>query len=344
MAKIIEENIARIDIYIALCTSNLTKERYVLTLRMNKHEHSHISTLLNDSMDSNFSENGKVFINSRPEKRKLVLEDMRSTIQLITYMENSVGVVIGSIKPESIEDEKDTIDVFDSLYKWRIMFRHKLQQENLDILVPRRGDPKPCFFPQNCEDAPRDIVTVPRLFELLVYNLVDNAVKYAHRGSKIYLSWHRSTSSRCGELSISSFGPEVPEGDKIYGLYERGNAETSASVGGDGIGLFVVKQVQELLRFEKVSHRSIPVEERYNLPLIEWYVKELFFDLPSRSLQEELRAYSCNTTAFNLEDIVNRDITSCISERNLTQHYLNECITEGTWLTTFTVRIPYNNG
>jgi signal transduction histidine kinase len=338
MTKIIEENIARIDIYIALCASNLMKERYVLTLRMNRHEHSHISTLLSDSINSNFSDNGRVFIDSSREKRQLILEDMKSTIRLITYMENNVGVIIGSIRPESIEVDKSKINVFDSLSRWRVMFKNRLRQRNLEIVVSRYPN-VPFFLSPECEDAPKHIDTAPHLFELLLYNLVDNAVKYAHRGSKIYLNWRKS-STRLGELSISNFGLRVPEDDTIYGLYVRGHTGNFRPFEGDGIGLHVVRQVQKLLKFENVSHRCVPVDERYHLPLMDWYIKEPFVDQASRSLQEKLQEHRYTGHAFFLGDVVNNSSTRIDRNEDLTQAYLQKHINDGTWLTTFTVCIP----
>ncbi|MCL2664697.1 MAG: hypothetical protein FWE82_03715 [Defluviitaleaceae bacterium] len=357
MIDILGEYVTHIRSYIALYAANYMKEHHILTLRMNRHEGAHISTLVGDHMRMYFESGGQNFINLSFDKRKLISADIKNAVHLISYMSDSIGLITGSIKDAFVKSNESTIDVFNLLYKWRIMFRAKLRGRNLDIIVIRRSlENLPYFVHDNSEEAPSYIKSYHPLFDLLIYNLVDNAVKYAHRGSIIYLSWLKSSDKSCYELKVSSFGPEIQAGENIFDLYVRGNSPDLTLVDGDGIGLYVVSRSRKLLGFNKVYFTCVPIEERYHLPLVDWYIKEKFIDAESKNLQTELQKFKEERTDINWTDILNDGLRTRIErvtdipreeltryidrKKDLTKEYLNKRINRGTWLTTFTITVP----
>lgn len=337
----IGDNLSKINNIIALCTANFMKERHVLTLRMNRHESAHISTRLNDSMKRYFANSGKNFIIADSEKQKLVVEDMQNTIQLISHMANNIGLITGSINENNVLEKIKYLDVYDLLYKWQIMFRNELKGRNLDIIILRNSDndvrnqilqDAQKFY----RDGPRYTYINSELFELLVYNLVDNAVKYAHRGSKIYLSWHK-TYNDFDELTVTSFGPQMEDGDALYELYARGSTAQLHVASGDGIGLYAVKRIAQLLKLD-VAHTSNYIS-KYNIPIIPWYIKESF----DPSYQEE-RQNICNFAEQEYREvssslIINNNEYTSIVRRDLSKEYLIKRISRQTWNTTFRVRV-----
>lgn len=339
LAKSIGQDFIKIRFSIALCTANLMKERHVLTLRMNKHESSHISTRLIDNMRRYFAQKGQVFLELEKDKQELIVDDMYNTIKLISHMSSNIGIITGSINLNTIKGKEQKLDVFDMLYKWQIMFRDKLSDRNLDLIIARNNDYNlSAIFRNIRQDAPRHIRVNPDLFELLIYNLVDNAVKYAYRGSRIYLSWHVTNSGY--KLTVSNFGPEIKDEERIYDLYTRGSDSHKNAVEGDGIGLFVVKRIEKLLGIT-VTHKSKKVADYY-LPLIEWYLKEPFTESEDLKKKDELIKYSKEFEMKTLKYILNNNEYTLISRRDLTQEYLNARIDRETWLTTFEVIIPTN--
>ena len=342
MANAIGKNFLRIRLTIALSTANLMKERHVLTLRMNRHESTHISTKLSDNMKRYLGPGGKTFLELDEDKRELVVDDMRNTIPLISHMASNIGIITGSINPNTIKGKEKKLDVFDLLYKWQIMFRDKLSDRSLDLVILRESDASlPSCFDNRFPDAPRHIITNPELFELLVYNLVDNAVKYAYCGSTIYIRWCLiNNENERYKLSVVSFGPEIKKEHKIYELYVRGNDQRQNAVDGDGIGLYVVKRIEKLLNL-KVRDFCYPIC-KYYLPLIPWYINEKFDDSAHEIKQSYLTSYYNQNNSHIWTSVFNRNSYTELKRRDLSQEYLDARIEKETWMTTFEVSIGHS--
>jgi len=336
MAESIGSGFSRIYFDVALRSANCMKEHHTLTLRMYRHESAHVSTRFNDNLSMYFNPESKhYFFNNDEEKKLHVYEDMERTIKLISHIADNIGIITGSINRRVIMMKETYLDVLNLMYKWQIMFKSKLKGRNLDIQVLRN----------EYKEAHRYIKTNAGLFELLMYNLVDNAVKYAYRGSVIRLSWFRSVDNPIYfELKVSSYGPQIDEGDRPYELYSRGTSyegkvDKVAFVEGDGMGLYVVKRINDLLYLSGVSHICDLISQ-YNVPLIQWYQAEPFEDDSfHRCRKKELIDYLNQTPDDALNEIINNSNTK-ITRRKLSKKYLDARILRKTWLTTFTVKVP----
>ncbi|MCL2718659.1 MAG: ATP-binding protein [Lachnospiraceae bacterium] len=339
MIGVIGKKISRMRSYVALCAANYMKEHHVFSLRMNRHESAHISTIINDNLQRYFVPHGVNFIDLEVHRRERVVSDMVSATQLISNMATNIGAITGIFSDAFVKSKIEKVFVRGIFHKWRVMLKDSLKDRNLNFVGPKY-ETKPYFFSDNYNEDTEVIFTNSHLFELLVYNLMDNAVKYAYRGSNIYLSWTYPFESSHYKLEVSSFGPEVTEDERIYALYIRENNNEFTSTMGEGIGLYVVKQIAKLLKLE-ISHTCKRVEEKYHLPLMDYYINENFSSPDDKKMQKQLSEYMKEKRDFNLADIINKNPQTQIEPaRNLTPQYLRERINEGTWLTTFTVSVP----
>ena len=341
LTSAIENELVRINSIVALCTANLLKEKFILTLRMYRHENAHISTRLMGRIDLHFGNNGRDFIAETEEKRQLICNDLRNTIQLSAIIADNIGIITGSaIKPRELKKGSKRLDVVDMLYKWQQMFLDELENRNLEIMVFRGGyDSSTVGYSMSLKriiyeitqnndeysEAPRSIMINARLFELLIYNLVDNAVKYAYRGTCIYLVWVKR--SNYYELCVTSYGPEIKSGDSIYGLYVRGDKMPNP-IRGEGLGLYVVKRIAEVLKID-VNHVCRKVSN-YNIPLVPWYNKLVASGKSGRFDNDEPQSAL----------VINAYPQTKITEETMTTKYLERRIYMETWRTVFTVRIP----
>jgi two-component system phosphate regulon sensor histidine kinase PhoR len=84
-----------------------------------------------------------------------------------------------------------------------------------------------------------------RLQEVL-YNLLDNALKYTEPGGKIRLQARRRDKEI--ELSVSDTGAGIPEGDlpRVFERFYRADKARSREVGGTGLGLSIVKHIAQM--------------------------------------------------------------------------------------------------
>jgi len=336
----IAEKLTGMNSRLELLTIGFLKEHHELTLRMYRHETAHIAERLS-SRNRRYLESDEKVKLLTGSKREAVYQDIKSSISLVSNMGLTIGVVLDRLNDEEKElTEEKPINVFkDLLYKWEAMFSDKLEVRNLQIVVPAvsRID----------QWRPDQIKINNYLFELLVYNLVDNAVKYAYRGTSIYLDCKKEYSTRASVyiLKVTSLGPEMETGDIPYGLYYRGSSEDQDSdvhsggvAGGDGLGLFVVKRICDLLGLQ-VTHSCRRIA-RYNVPLIKWYFDMVPLEQQDSKLKEALKRYS-----HSYED--DRDFSpewfapeNEITEDDLSVEYLLRRIRSGVYLTTFEVQIP----
>ncbi len=88
----------------------------------------------------------------------------------------------------------------------------------------------------------------PRALEHILSNLVDNAIKYCPRGSRILVS--ASENDGRVRLVVSDTGPGIaPEHlPRVFERFYRVDAGRSREVGGTGLGLSIVKHMVEAMR------------------------------------------------------------------------------------------------
>jgi two-component system OmpR family sensor kinase len=87
----------------------------------------------------------------------------------------------------------------------------------------------------------------PALLEQLVWNLVDNAIRFSAPGSGVTVS---VTGSPDGvRINVSDSGPGIPpaERERIFERFHRGDEARTASgeAGGTGLGLSIVHAIVE---------------------------------------------------------------------------------------------------
>jgi len=340
LAKSIGDKLTDVISYLDLCTANYLKERHTLTLRMNRHENTHISTRLNDSISNYFSYGTKSFCSLDSEKQELVIEDLKNTIKLISHTAENIGLITGSINAANIKGKARSLDVYDLLIKWQIMFRNELKDRNLDITVLKEEENDILSRllltdMTNSKKGPQYITTYADLFELMLFNLIDNAVKYAYIGSVIYLSWHYVNVNTC-EVTVTSFGPKMDEGKELYNLYARGESSKQV-VSGDGIGLYVVNRAAQLLDAD-IGHNCNLIAD-YNIPLVPWYFNQKFNDNYEKQQRKICESINASYSKTPYEIVINNHEQTKISKKDLTPEYLMGRIAKKTFATTFWIKL-----
>jgi two-component system phosphate regulon sensor histidine kinase PhoR len=93
---------------------------------------------------------------------------------------------------------------------------------------------------------------VPGILEEMIYNLLDNAVKYNREGGAIRVSLKKNNSPALAEgrivFSVSDTGPGIPpaEQERIFERFYRIDKSRGKSAGGTGLGLSIVKHAAAL--------------------------------------------------------------------------------------------------
>ena len=104
----------------------------------------------------------------------------------------------------------------------------------------------------------------PHMFEELVYNLCDNAVRYNNPGGHVYVTLREKQDEVL--LSVRDTGIGIPRGDqeRIFERFYRVDKSRSKQTGGTGLGLAIVKHIVEHIgaRIELESETGMGTEIR----------------------------------------------------------------------------------
>ena len=87
-----------------------------------------------------------------------------------------------------------------------------------------------------------------RMIDELLYNLIDNAIKYNRDGGEVKVEL--SVVNGCALISVADTGTGIPEADRgrIFERFYRVDGSRSKKTGGAGLGLSIVKHIVEFHR------------------------------------------------------------------------------------------------
>lgn len=111
---------------------------------------------------------------------------------------------------------------------------------NLLPLAARRGVDVGVSVP-----AQAAVIADPRHLGRILQNLLDNAIKYNVRGGKVSVTAGREGALFC--VSVSDTGIGIPKHDLplIFQQFHRSETAKAAAVGGNGLGLYIIKSLVE---------------------------------------------------------------------------------------------------
>ena len=90
---------------------------------------------------------------------------------------------------------------------------------------------------------------VPQLIDEMIFNLLDNAVKYNRNGGSVTVTLReiRSAGQKNAVLTVSDTGIGIPEAEqnRVFERFYRVDKSHSREIGGTGLGLSIVKHAAE---------------------------------------------------------------------------------------------------
>ncbi|MDP9152147.1 MAG: ATP-binding protein [Myxococcota bacterium] len=133
----------------------------------------------------------------------------------------------------------------------------KLKRERVDLggVVPivlalfrERAEKKGVHLSADLPRATAGVEGDPRAVEHVLSNLVDNAIKYCPRGTRVVVS--ASAVDERIHLVVSDSGPGIPAEHlpRVFERFYRVDAGRSRELGGTGLGLSIVKHMVEAMR------------------------------------------------------------------------------------------------
>lgn len=139
----------------------------------------------------------------------------------------------------------ESVDALDILKDIEKLFHKKAEEKGLNLLM-------------EVEEKPFYIKVDPYLFEEMLVNLVDNAIRYTDRGS-VSVKIYRGKGGFFVEVKDTGIGIPKEHIDRIFERFYVVDKSRSKRTGGTGLGLSIVKHIV-LLHNGKIDVRSVPGE------------------------------------------------------------------------------------
>lgn len=148
--------------------------------------------------------------------------------RLLTLIESILN--LSKLEDESIEKTYEQIDLYDTIKE----VVHKLKPQALLHKVNLEVDGEVAHVMAN-----------KRMIEDLVYNLIDNAIKYNVENGNVLVSVKNE--EKYGIVSVKDTGIGIPqeEQDRIFERFYRIDKSRSKKIEGSGLGLSIVKHIVE---------------------------------------------------------------------------------------------------
>lgn len=131
--------------------------------------------------------------------------------------------------------------------KWEKIDLMAIIQKVLEQVGPSASQRGIKLYPSGLSS---DIDGIPRLAESIVFNLIDNAIKYNRSNGSVYIALKNQKDSVV--LTVEDTGIGIPEEDqyRIFERFYRVDKSHSREIGGTGLGLSIVKHACEILHAE----------------------------------------------------------------------------------------------
>jgi len=296
--------------------SKFVTDKYMLTLRLYRHECAQIASAINARNNNDYrklvdkitkiKENlvninvakdnlakdnfSKTFIDFvshiRDKNLQAVCDDVDANVKLIIHMADTIGLITERINRNNLDRHEKRSDFAlgrDIVTKWEKAYQNELKQKERNTRIKITNCNRRLYFNKNTnileEKEERDIYHRRRLIDMVIYNLIDNALKYSHWGTNIYISIADENTRESSEfpIIIENYGTYIEPEPEAFKLYYRGNkqGEETPLVDGDGLGLYIVKTISEILDLN-ITYKCDDIDKptaMYNIGLMDEYIK-----------------------------------------------------------------------
>lgn len=164
--------------------------------------------------------------NLDPEKQKRLLRTTLEETSRLNFLTNNI-LISSQLEGGRYNFSKEELDLSDllkdCLQDFRNRFPDRRFEGNIEADVDVKGD--------------------AMLLQILINNLLENAIKYSPRESPIIAGLQRKGAKV--QLNVSDSGPGIPEDEqkKIFGKFYRVGNESTRKTQGTGLGLYLCSKI-----------------------------------------------------------------------------------------------------
>ncbi len=216
------------------------------------------------------------------------------------------------------------------LFKWQQIYNKAVTENNLQFQFPH------VFF--NDLSRPR-MYGDPMMIEQAVYNLTNNAIKYAMQGTKVSLDCRLNEDKTKYEIVVKNIGMPFKSQDEVDEIFEYGVRGSNNEKEGSGLGLFLTRQIA--LGHGGNAECKVERLSKYNWSLMQLYI-DFYEDNKIRNLCKDKELYEELKIEWeSKKDDIRKNIVREIPRTAFTPMYVHQNIRRKTAQFIFTFWIPY---
>jgi signal transduction histidine kinase len=252
------------------------EQKLEATIRTSKHEMAQIMPIVTSPLRRTFRLSDVVHVEDLVGERRVVY-DVIQRIKLLDGLSERVSLLY---KKSNDDMEWGWHDIHRMVYAMKTLYDEKARDENTQSIVINSWN----FSYRNY-----DLYTDTNYLNHILFNLIDNAVKYGFRGSKIWINLYYSSPYVPEErfhISVISYGEPIDEEERqhLFELFYRAPDKREEKEG-MGIGLFLAKRMCEMLGYEIECKPSVRIADT-NLPLEYHYAMQQGEKIPNLSKEQ----------------------------------------------------------
>lgn len=162
---------------------------------------------------------------AREEDVQSFAGDIYKESQRLIHLVNDI-IRISQLDDHSLVYQKEKVSVKQEIKTIIESLKHAAKKKNVSIY--RSG-----------EDF--ELNTVPSIFQEIVYNLIDNAIKYNKEGGEVNVEFSKDEESFMLVVRDTGIGIPMQDQERIFERFYRVDKSRSSQNGGTGLGLSIVK-------------------------------------------------------------------------------------------------------
>jgi len=162
---------------------------------------------------------------AREEDVQSFAGDIYKESQRLIHLVNDI-IRISQLDDQSLVYQRENIEVAEEVSMIVETLKHAAKKKNVVI---------------HFNDDKMILLTVPSIFQEVVYNLIDNAIKYNKENGMVWVNYSKDENFFTLSVKDTGIGIPIQSQQRIFERFYRVDKSRSSQNGGTGLGLSIVK-------------------------------------------------------------------------------------------------------
>lgn len=161
--------------------------------------------------------------------KELIIRSEKRTGFLLTLVKDLLDLVTGKTGKPRAHDSKP-VDINEAVKRTLHLMQEKVKAKSIKLTV-------------NTTEQPVCLNIIPDDLDIILTNLIDNAVKYTQKNGAITISTYSTDDKIMIEVSDTGIGVHKDDVNKIFDEFYRASNAKAVELDGTGLGLTIVKNL-----------------------------------------------------------------------------------------------------